>query len=299
MTTSSEKRRGLGRGLSALMADVSPVEQSTTSSSVSPSDRLVPVEKIHPNPEQPRQTFTEDALEDLASSLREHGVLQPLIVRAHPSKSDEYEIVAGERRWRAAQRAGIHDLPVVIRAFSDTEVLEVAIIENVQRSDLNPIEEAAGYRMLMDQFGHTQDQVSKVLGKSRSHIANLLRLLNLPEALQKHVRSGDLSMGHARALLSAQEPTALAAEVIRKGLSVRETERRAKTSAADSRKVKSSSETSKTKDADTKALEGELSAHLKMPVSIAHRAGTEGGTVTLTYRDFEQLDELCRLLSGN
>ncbi|MGX9356018.1 ParB/RepB/Spo0J family partition protein [Roseobacteraceae bacterium S113] len=292
-----EKRRGLGRGLSALMADVDVVETTPTGETQTKSaERVVPIEKIYANPDQPRKQFSEEALEDLSRSIAERGVIQPLIVRAHPSEDDAYEIVAGERRWRAAQRANLHELPIIIRAFSDTEVLEVAIIENVQRADLNPVEEAAGYRALMEKFGHTQDQVAKALGKSRSHIANILRLLSLPDDLQRKVEAGDLSMGHARALLTADDPHGLAALIVKDGLSVRETEKRAKAKNA----PKASSPKPKVeKDADTRALEGELSAHLGMSVSINHIAGTEGGVMTLKYRDFEQLDDLCRALSGD
>ena len=295
-----KKNRGLGRGLSALMADVDTTEPSADGSAkVKQADTTAPIEKIHPNPEQPRRSFRDEDLEDLVNSIKERGVLQPLIVRSHPTKQGEYEIVAGERRWRAAQRASVHQLPIILREFSDTEVLEVAIIENVQRADLNPVEEAAGYKALMDRFGHTQEQVSKALGKSRSHIANLLRLLSLPYDLQDKVRSGLLSMGHARALLTADDPQALAAKVIDEGLSVRATENLAKAKPTSDAASTPSKRKAPEKDADTKALEGELSAHLSMPVAIQHKAGTEGGKVTLTYRDFEQLDELCRLLSGD
>lgn len=295
-----KKSRGLGRGLSALMADVDATEPSADGASkVKQADTTAPIEKIHPNPEQPRRSFGEEDLEDLVNSIKERGVLQPLIVRSHPEKQGEFEIVAGERRWRAAQRASVHQLPIIIREFSDTEVLEVAIIENVQRADLNPVEEAAGYRALMDRFGHTQEHVAKALGKSRSHIANLLRLLSLPDELQDNVRSGLLSMGHARALLTADNPHVLASKVISEGLSVRATEALAKTKPSIEADGKSSKRPAPEKDADTKALEGELSAHLSMPVAIQHKAGTEGGKVTLTYRDFEQLDQLCRLLSGD
>ncbi|WP_425040076.1 ParB/RepB/Spo0J family partition protein [Primorskyibacter sp. S187A] len=261
------------------------------------ADRSLPIEKIHPNADQPRRAFDEAALEDLTASISQKGVLQPLIVRPHPSKTGEYQIVAGERRWRAAQRANLHELPVLVREFTDTEVMEVAIIENVQRADLNPVEEAAGYKMLMETFGHTQDQVAKALGKSRSHIANLLRLLTLPDALQAFVRDGSLSMGHARALLTAEDPHGLASQVIKKGLSVRETERLAK--GVETKTTTGSKTKAPAKDADTRALEGDLSAHLGMAVSINHKPGGEGGTITLSYRDLDQLDSLCRLLSGD
>ena len=229
MSEKKSKSRGLGRGLSALMADANvqktqKTEEKQDVSSFS-TEQTVPIEKIFANPDQPRRTFEPDQLKDLANSIRTKGVLQPLIVRDRPDHPGEYEIVAGERRWRAAQMAQQHDLPVIRRSFTDTEVLEVAIIENIQRADLNPVEEAFGYRQLMDKFGHTQEQMAEALGKSRSHIANLLRLLSLPPDVQEFLRDGRLSAGHARALVTAENPTLLAGIVISKGLSVRETEK--------------------------------------------------------------------------
>ena len=222
-------------------------------------------------------------------------MLQPLIVRP-TNLADRYEIVAGERRWRAAQLAGLHEVPVVIRDFDDTEVLEVAIIENIQRADLNPIEEAAGYRALMDRFGHTQEKLAEALSKSRSHIANLLRLLNLPEEVQGHVREGRLSSGHARALVTAADPAALARHVIARNLSVRETEAlmRApdKPAASPERPIRQTE-----KDADTRALEADLSAALGMQVSIDHRSGSEAGALMVRYASLDELDTLCRILS--
>jgi ParB family chromosome partitioning protein len=219
-----------------------------------------------------------------------------LIVRPDPKSPSNYQIVAGERRWRAAQAAQLHELPVLIRNFDDTEVLEVAIIENIQRSDLNAIEEAAGYRQLMDRFGHTQEKLAEALGKSRSHIANLLRLLSLPESLQEHLRTGALSAGHARALLTAEHPLELAKQVISKGLSVRETERLAKSSST--RNTPSKAKKSAEKDADTKALEADLAANLGMSVSIAHTPGSENGSITVSYKSLDDLDLLCRLLTA-
>ncbi len=297
--TDKKKSRGLGRGLSALMADVGP-EASTTGGDALPrrADLMVPIEDVVPNPDQPRRTFTADQLDDLAASIKEKGVIQPLIVREKPSGPGRYEIVAGERRWRAAQMAQLHELPVIVRDFDDVEVLEVAIIENIQRADLNPVEEAAGYRQLMDRFGHTQEKLSEALGKSRSHIANLLRLLQLPEEVQEFLRDGKLSMGHARALITSVDPIALAKQVIAKGLSVRETERLAKpkdpAAPTKTAQVKPTGE----KDADTKALEADLSAATGMKVSVDHRAGSEAGQVTIRYSDFEGLDAICRLLNG-
>ncbi|GHF02429.1 chromosome segregation DNA-binding protein [Aliiroseovarius zhejiangensis] len=290
----NQKQRGLGRGLSALMADVGPEE---TSSPQSPrrADLVVPVEKISPNPEQPRRRFTEEQLDDLAASIREKGVIQPLIVRPKSGADGEYEIVAGERRWRASQMAQLHELPVIVRDYSDTEALEVAIIENIQRADLNAIEEAAGYRDLMNRFGHTQEKVSEALGKSRSHIANLLRLLNLPDEVQDFVRDGKLSAGHARTLVTVENPVELARQIIAKGLSVRAAEALAKGPKPTAKKpARQKAE----KDADTRALEGDLSAALGMKVQIDHGADGESGMVTVRYKSLDELDTLCGKLSS-
>ena len=287
----SEKKRGLGRGLSALMADVQ--EDAPVTQTAQPSE-TVPIEQVFPNPEQPRKQFTQAELDDLAASIREHGILHPLIVRA---KGDGYEIVAGERRWRAAQIANLHDVPVRVRDFSDTEVLEVAIIENVQRSDLNAIEEASGYQMLMDRFGHTQEKVASALGKSRSHIANLLRLLHLPAEVQAFVVDGVLSAGHARALITSDDPMGLARKVIKDGLSVRATEALAKAKTGQESAAPKAPQ-SVEKDADTRALENDLGAALAMKVSIAHKPGSEGGALTLHYKSLEQLDDLLRRLAS-
>ena len=227
-----KKSRGLGRGLSALMADVAPkAEEPVSSAEVSRSDRSVPIELVFPNPDQPRRTFDEEKLDELTESIKSKGIFQPLIVRQRPGNQQQFEIVAGERRWRAAQRAKLHQVPVIVREFTDTEVLEIAIIENIQRADLNPVEEAAGYRQLMDRFGHTQEKLAEALGKSRSHIANLLRLLNLPDDVQGYLVSGQLSAGHARALITSDHPSELAKKIIAGGLSVRETERLVKQAA--------------------------------------------------------------------
>lgn len=292
-----DKKRGLGRGLSALMADVAEAETQVAASTASQQNE-VPIEKIKPNPEQPRKRFTEEELEDLTRSVRERGVIQPLIVRPFDGG---YQIVAGERRWRAAQRAQLHSLPVIVKDFSDTEVLEVAIIENIQRADLNPIEEAAGYKQLMDRFGHTQEKLAEVLGKSRSHIANLLRLLNLPPAVIEMVEQGSLSSGHARALITADDPLALARKVVAQGLSVRATEALVKSAAARSSEPDQSRRPSPSaeKDADTRALESDLSAATGMKVTLAHKPGGEAGQLTLHYLSLEQLDDLCRKLSSD
>ncbi len=291
---SKNERRGLGRGLSALMADVhlaGPEQMAAPRK----AELHVPVEKLEPNPQQPRLDFKQDELESLADSIRQKGVIQPLIVR-RKSGRDAYEIVAGERRWRAAQLAQLHEVPVVVRELSDTEVLEVAIIENIQRADLNAIEEALGFRQLMTRFGHTQEKLAEALSKSRSHVANLLRLLTLPDDVQELVRGGKLSAGHARALIGSPKASELAAQIVAKGLSVREVERLMK--AQDSAKPAAKRQgRSAEKDADTRALEGDLSANLKMPVRIEHSSGGESGELVIRYGSLDDLDRLCRILS--
>lgn len=299
MADKKTKTRGLGRGLSALMSDVNQDIAPPPTDAPRRPDMFVPVEKIHPNPDQPRRAFDDEALQELASSIAEKGVIQPLIVRKHPTKADGYEIVAGERRWRASQIAKLHTVPVVVREYSDTEVLEVAIIENIQRADLNPIDEGAGYRQLMDKFGHTQEQLSTVLGKSRSHIANAMRLLNLPDVVRGYLTDGKLSSGHARALVGQDNAIELANHVIKNGLSVRETEKLVKQGLNRSTSKKTDPKKPTTKDADTIQIEGELSANLGMKVSIDHKEGSEGGKISITYRDLEQLDDLLRALSGS
>ncbi len=291
-------RKGLGRGLTALMADIQPAEGAAAPAEPAPqrfADQNAPVEQLFPNPDQPRRAFSEDALEELAASIREKGVIQPLIVRPNP-RGEGYQIVAGERRWRAAQRAQVHEVPVIVRDFDDTEVLEVAIIENIQRSDLNPIEEAQGYRQLMDRFGHTQEQLATAMGKSRSHIANLMRLLGLPEDVLAMLRDGRLTAGHARALVTTNDPSALARQAVARGLSVREIEKLAKTgqTGGSSSGPRSVAE----KDADTRALEGDLSAALGMSVSISHDQKAGGGKLTIKYKDLEGLDDLIRRLNN-
>lgn len=296
MSDSKFSKRGLGRGLSALMADM---DLDGPAPAAPARDRtLIPIEQLTANPDQPRRTFDPEALQELANSLKARGVLQPLIVRPHPQDEGLYQIVAGERRWRAAQMAQLHEMPVIIRDFSDTEVLEVAIIENIQRADLNAIEEAGSFRQLMDRFGHTQEKLAEALNKSRSHIANLLRLLNLPDQVQDLVKDGRLSAGHARALVTAENPVQLARKIIDKGLSVRETEDLVRKQAAPETAPRKPPASRREKDADTRALESDLSAHLRMNVSISH-AGVDGGTLSIGYRDLDQLDALCQLLGGH
>ena len=294
------ERKGLGRGLSALLADVASVDVASADGGSPVAARSVPgdsvpIDRIRANPNQPRQDFDEKELADLAASIREKGVIQPLILRPHPVVAGDYEIVAGERRWRAAQLAGVHALPAVVRTLSDAEMLELAIIENVQRADLNPLEEAQGYRQLMDRFGHTQERLAEALGKSRSHIANLLRLLTLPEPVLAMLRDGRLTAGHARALVTATNPESLARQVVDRDLSVRQTEALARAAAPDAtpRAVPRPA----AKDADTRALEEDLTAALRLQVSIEHRPGAQSGEIRIRYSTLEELDGLCQLLS--
>jgi len=299
MTKSKPEKRGLGRGLSALMADINaPTPQESVLDAVESRqpDSLLPIEKLIPNPEQPRRDFVKANLDELAASIREKGIIQPLIVRKDPKTDGSYQIVAGERRWRAAQMANLHEIPVLIRDLSDTEVIEYAIIENIQRADLNSVEEAQGYRQLMDKFGHTQEKLAEVLGKSRSHIANLLRLLTLPDDVLGFLREGKLSAGHARALVTAQNPSELAREIISKGLSVRQAEKLGKPKAP---KSESSNVINVEKDADTVALELDLAANIGMKVTISHNSGTETGVLTVNYQSLDQRDELCQILTSN
>ncbi len=294
MARTTKKSRGLGRGLSALMSDVA-TDDAPQNTPKRP-DLFVPIERVQPNPDQPRRTFAEDALQELAASIAEKGIIQPLIVRRSPTDEDIYEIVAGERRWRAAQIAKLHEIPVLMRDYNDTEVLEIAIIENIQRADLNPVDEAAGYKQLMDRFGHTQDKLASALGKSRSHIANLLRLLNLPDEVQSYLIKGQLSAGHARALVGHEQAVALAREVIQRNLSVRETEKLAKKGPAI--KKRSVPGAPVPKDADTVQIENELSATLGMKVTIDHPAGSDAGKMVIGYKSLDQLDDLLRALAG-
>src|SRR5690625_4337825 len=301
---SGSHKRGLGRGLAALLgedaASLAPVlEGKGSASAAERSGFQVPLEYLHPGKTQPRRHFQEEQLTSLAESVRVQGLLQPILVRPHPQKPGEYEIVAGERRWRAAQKAQLHEVPVLVRELSDGQALELALVENVQRQDLDPVEEAEGYHRLMAEFGHSQEQLARAIGKSRPHIANTLRLLNLPEEVKELLRQGELSAGHARALLGVEEPAALAEQVIARGLSVRETERlvaaqKAGGAAAGGRpRVNSSAP--RAKDADTLALEADLADLLGMKVLIEPKG--QGGTLALHYRDLEQLDELLRRLN--
>jgi len=284
----AEHRRGLGRGLSALLGESEDIAHAGE-----PADgvREIPVELIHSNPDQPRQSFREDDIASLAESIRDKGVLQPILVRPSPRSPGEFEIVAGERRWRAAQLAGLRVMPALIRTLDDERALEISIVENVQREDLNAMEEAQAYRALMQRFGHTQDKTATAVGKSRSHVANTIRLLQLPESVQQHVIHGRLSAGHARALLSAQDPARVADLVVEQQLSVREAEAMVRGKVSGPKKA---SGPRRTKDADTASLEVDLEDALGMSVAVADRGGA--GEIRIQYASLEQLDELCRRL---
>jgi ParB family transcriptional regulator, chromosome partitioning protein len=291
--TQLQKKR-LGRGLAALIGD-DVMETSVSINAPEPAAvtlatglRMMPIEHLVANPNNPRRVFAEDDIESLSKSLRDKGVLQPIVVRP---KDGHYEIVAGERRWRAAQRAGIHQVPVLIRELDDRETLEIAIIENVQRADLNALEEARAYKMLMDQYDYTQQQLADSIGKSRSHIANTMRLMQLPESVLGHIESGMLSAGHARTLVATENPQDLAEQIIKLGLSVRQAEDLTRDVAAKPKKKA----VAKEKDADTRALEASVSAALGLTVTVAHK-GT-AGTISIDYKTLEQLEMVAYRLS--
>ncbi len=287
--TQTHKRR-LGRGLAALIGDDVSEENVIMDAR---HLRHVPIELLSPNPHNPRKVFREDELEDLARSIRDKGLLQPLVVRPR-GDGNSFEIVAGERRWRAAQRAGVHDLPVLIRDLSDGETLEIALIENIQRSDLNAIEEARGYTQLINQFGYTQQQLAEAVGKSRSHIANTMRLLSLPDAARAKVEEGVISAGHARALIATDNADDLAEKIIQLGMTVREAEQLAKQAQSDGsvKKPRSAAE----KSADVRAVEHDLGTALGLKVEVADK-GRAGGQVIIRYKTLEQFDLICRRLT--
>jgi len=286
----AENRRGLGRGLSALLGEVEEISHAADPAT---GVREVPIELIYANPDQPRRHFAEVELAELADSIRDKGVLQPVLLRPSKRAPGEYELVAGERRWRAAQRAGMVTLPALVRELGDNDAYEIAIIENVQREDLNPIEEGRAYSTLMGFLQVTQEEVARRVGKSRSHVANTLRLAQLPESVQEHVIAGRLTAGHARALLAADNAEQLAEAIVDRGLSVREAEAMARPK-ADAPK-KSSGPRRAPKDADTAALESDLEEALGMSVDVADRGGV--GEVRIKYATLEQLDEICRRLT--
>ena len=293
--------KGLGMGLQALLGEAArpaPAPGAADGSQARGGVREIDIGRIRPNPEQPRVQFDEEALEELAQSIRERGVLQPILLRP---AGEDYMIIAGERRWRAAQRARLHEIPAIVREIDESTTAELALIENIQRLDLNPLEEAEGYRQLIHRHGHTQDDVSKIVHKSRSHVANLLRLLDLPQSVRQSLMKGEISMGHARAVATSENPEALTKEIIARGLSVRQAEERARRektgSVSGSSGARSSGQNgAKHVDADLQALERQLGDILGLKVQVSHKG--EGGAVTLQYSSLDQLDMICQRLSG-
>jgi ParB family chromosome partitioning protein len=286
-------RPGLGRGLNALLGEMAREAPVVPGAEPTPSGvRMLPVSSLSPHPDQPRRHFDDALLEELAASIASRGLIQPIVVRPH---GHDYQIVAGERRWRAAQRARLHEVPVVVRDFDDSETLEIALIENIQRQDLNAIEEAQAYQRLAGEYGHTQEALAKIVHKSRSHVANLLRLLELPDVVQAQVMDGSLSMGHARALLGAPDVEALADRVVAKGLSVRDTEKLTR-AAKPQRSRGGVPAEPRIPDADIAALERQLADLLGLQVRVAH--AETGGTLTISYSTLDQLDMVCQRLTG-
>ena len=292
MNEDNSKRR-LGRGLAALIGEMDQLPAAEVERAAITADRLIPIEFVGRNPRNPRRYFDESELQDLASSIRQHGIVQPVVVRT--TADNRYEIIAGERRWRAAQLAGLTDIPVIVRDVDDRTALEIAIVENVQRSDLNPLEEAMGYELLIADHGYTQNDLGEIIGKSRSHVANSLRLLKLPEPVRDMLASGTLSAGHARALIPTSDPIALAKTVVAKGMSVRDAERLAQNDIkAQADPNPGQAPRRDEKDADTLALERTLSDVLGLDVTVNHKGS--GGHLRIAYKTLEQLEEICRLL---
>ena len=291
--TGKRPRGGLGRGLNALLGEIAREVPLTPEAAEAEGVRVLPISALAPHPDQPRRRFDDAALDELAASIASRGLIQPIVVRPH---GHQFQIVAGERRWRAAQRARLHEVPVVVRMFDDAETLEIALVENIQRQDLNAIEEAQAYQRLAGEYGHTQDALAKIVHKSRSHIANLLRLLELPEPVQARVVDGSLSMGHARALLGAPDVEGLADQVIARGLSVRDTEKLTRERKPRRSGSEREARPADTADADIAALERQLADLLGVAVTIAH--GSEGGALTLGYSTLDQLDMICQRLTG-
>ncbi|SOB80425.1 chromosome partitioning protein, ParB family [Sphingomonas guangdongensis] len=285
-------RTGLGRGLSALLGDVP--EPAVAGESPATGIRTLPVSAMRPHPDQPRRHFDEEALDELARSIAQRGLIQPIVVRPH---GHDYQIVAGERRWRAAQRARLHEVPVIVRELTDAETMEIALVENIQRADLNAIEEAEAYRRLIDQFGHTQEALGRIVNKSRSHVANLLRLLDLPPPVRTLVVEGAIEMGHARALIGARDAEGLARRVVAEQLTVRDTERLAREAKPSAGKARAPTPpVAANENADIAALERQLGDLLGLNVRIAH--GEKGGVLSLSYSTLDQLDMVCQRLSG-
>jgi ParB family chromosome partitioning protein len=294
MTAKPSSPRGLGRGLSALLGDVPTAQDNASKGN---GGRNVAVDLISPNPFQPRRTFDEQDLRELTESIRANGVLQPIVVRTDPKDAARFQLIAGERRWRSAQRAGLHDIPVVIREMTDDDALEIAIVENVQRAGLNAIEEALGYQSLVERFSYTQEDLATNIGKSRSHIANMLRLLQLPSRIRQMLEEGQLTAGHARALITAKDPIALAEEAVRKGLSVREVE--ALVNFARTEPAKGGRKAKLPKDIDTVRLERDIKSAIGCAVSIDVDTAKESGKLVIRFADMDKLDAVTqRLLRG-
>ena len=295
----TNRKKGLGRGLSHLLGEAEAAYRTTDApESVAAPSNMLPIEFLRPGRFQPRRHFDDAALEELAASIRVHGLLQPILVRPIEGHRDAYEIVAGERRWRAAQRAERHAVPVIIQTLSDSQALEIALIENLHRRDLTALEESEGYQRLIDEFKHSHDELGRLVGKSRSHVANMLRLLALPDAVKTMMQSGELTAGHARALLTAPDPAALAKNVVARGLSVRETERLANLAKPlPQRTGGKAAPSGGKKNADLMALERDLSERLGLVVSIESRGA--GGALTVAYKTLDQLDDLIERLSRN
>ena len=289
----SRPPRGLGRGLSALLGDAPPVAPATAGNAGDGSQRSLPIEAIEPGPFQPRMAIEPAALQELADSIRTHGLLQPILVRPNPAKPGQYQIIGGERRWRAAQTVPLHEVPVVIRDLDDRQAMAAGLVENLQRQDLGALEEAEGYHRLLEEFGMTQEALGQAVGKSRSHVANTLRLLGLPERVRELLREGALTAGHARALLTAPDPVALAMQVVDRGLNVRQTEALAATKP---RATTPERDPATAKPSDIAALERELSAHLGLRVGVKDEGGS--GVLTIRYKTLDQLDGLIRLIKG-
>ncbi|WP_416898904.1 MAG: ParB/RepB/Spo0J family partition protein [Minwuia sp.] len=293
----SRPQRGLGRGLSALLGETQQSDEETLGRAR--NQRQLSIERMRPGKYQPRRNFNDDEMRSLVESVRHQGILQPILVRPVKDQPDMYEIIAGERRWRAAQSVQLHEVPVVVRDLSDDDALQIALIENIQRQDLNPLEEAEGYRRLAEEFGHSQNEIAEAVGKSRSHVANTLRLLTLPEEVSEMVRSGRLTAGAARAVLNDPDPVGLARRIVDEGLNVRQAEaiRRGVEKAAEGEGGQPASRTGSTaKDADTAALERSLQDALGLKVDVRHK-GAKGGEVRISYGSLEQLDEICRRLT--
>jgi len=280
-------KKGLGRGLSSLMGDTETAQTKNTNIG---QETKIPIANLKPSPSQPRRLFNKNSINELAESIKAKGLVQPLVVRPSPSDANSYEIIAGERRWRAAQIAQLHEVPAVIRNFNDTEALEIAIIENVQRSDLSSIEEAAGYKRLIENHGHTQEDLSGIVGKSRSHIANIVRLLSLPQSIQDMITEGKISSGHARAIMNSAFPEQLAEKIINENLSVRDAENLAKDKKGIIKKIK-------LKDPDTIDLENKISEKLGLTININHK-GKKGGSIKIDYKTLDQLEMITQKLKN-